>query len=220
MGKMDFTSVYEEFWEMLKKRFEEQKNLGDMYKIEEDTIRYFFFTAVVKKGGYEPSDFWLEGHFFAGKNFELDMLIKPAEDSCKESVAIEFKYNRLGNEKSDGTKTENAGKAFRDLNRLAQLGSLAQRRFFVYVMDGRMKDYFSSGKNLWSKSLKVSLPLEEENTAKISAKDVQELNGKCKSFYNSATDKGEFEFKHDFSVECVFSQPCDTDKYLCIYELA
>lgn len=128
MSKSDFSEIFENFSELLKERFSEQKKLGKTeYRVEEDTIRYFFFYAVTTSGYYKATDFWLEGHFYDDKNTELDTFIKPKDE--KESVAIEFKYNRLHNEKSDGAKTDNAGNIFRDLNSLHILAKRLRENF-------------------------------------------------------------------------------------------
>jgi len=222
MESIDFTGVYETFADALTKRFAEQKKRGGDFRVAEDTIRYFFFDAAVQKGGLKASDFWLEGHFFgkeeSRKNLELDALILP-EDG-RNPVAIEFKYDRLGENTDSGAETSSAGAIYRDLNRLASLSSPAKERLFVYVAEARMKNYFSGGNTQWGKSVET-LPLEGGTTAVISAKAVRELNGKdgCGTFYNGATDDGRFAFEQDISVTRLFSQECGENEFLYIFKV-
>ena len=216
MSKSDFSDIFEKFAELLEERFSEQEKFGDdEYRCEEDTIRYFFFSAATSTGYYEAGDFWLEGHFYDDKNTELDTFIKPKDE--KESVAIEFKYNRLHNEKSDGAKTDNAGNIFRDLNRLEHLGKKAQRKLFVYVANDVMKEYFSAGNSLWSKSA-GNLPLKKDDVLRITKDCIRELKNKkgCKTFFRKA--EGE-KFDRDFTVTCVFEKQIGEKEFLYIYEI-
>lgn len=222
MESIDFTEVYKTFAAALTKRFAEQKKRGGDFRVAEDTIRYFFFDAAVQKGGLTAGDFWLEGHFFgkeeSRKNLELDALILP-EDGRK-PVAIEFKYDRLGENTDSEAKTRNAGKIYKDLNRLVSLSSPAKERLFVYVAEARMKNYFSGGNTLWGKSV-ATLPLECGMTAVISAQAVRELKDKdgCDTFYKGATDDSRFAFERDISVTRVFSRECGENEFLYIFKV-
>lgn len=216
MRSFDFSEIFENFSELLKERFSEQKKLGKTeYRVEEDTIRYFFFYAVTTSDYYKATDFWLEGHFYDNKNAELDTFINPKNE--EKSIAIEFKYNRLNNEKSDGAKTDNAGNIFRDLNRLAHLGKKAQRKLFVYVANNVMKDYFSNEQSLWCKTL-GTIPLEKDKSLNISHKSMNSLKNKsgCRTFFKNAEGDS---FDRDFTVSCVFEKQIGEKEFLYIYEI-
>lgn len=107
----------------------------------EDSVRYTFFAAMLKEG-INPSDVVLEYPHPNLNRKKIDTWIAPQNGD--EGLAIEFKYNRAGNDNQQRTK--HAGKALHDLHRMSQI-PLGMSRLFIYLTDSEMASYFSNPQN-------------------------------------------------------------------------
>ena len=107
----------------------------------EDSVRFTFFAAMLKEG-INPSDVVLEYPHPNLNRKKIDTWI--AQKSGDEGLAIEFKYNRSGNDNQQRTK--HAGKALHDLHRMSQIPQ-GMDRLLIYLTDCEMADYFSNPKN-------------------------------------------------------------------------
>lgn len=124
--------------------------LGKREKImTEDNIRYYWFTAMYQKDD-ELNHYTLEEPYDKTilPKKELDLLYADG----KEQWAMEMKFHRYSLD-SAFAHTDAAGAILNDLNRLQYApirkegGSI--RRFFLYVTDDEMDEYFRVEKNIW-----------------------------------------------------------------------
>ena len=107
----------------------------------EDSVRFTFFAAMLKEG-INPSDVVLEyPHPNLTRKTIDTWIVQKGGDT---GLAIEFKYNRAGNDNQQRTK--HAGKALHDLHRMSQI-PLGMHRLFIYLTDAEMARYFSNPNN-------------------------------------------------------------------------
>jgi hypothetical protein len=107
----------------------------------EDSVRFTFFAAMLKEG-INPSDVILEYPHPNLNRKKIDTWIAPKRGD--KGLAIEFKYNRAGNDNQQRTK--HAGKALHDLHRMSQI-PLGMHRLLIYLTDAEMAGYFSNIEN-------------------------------------------------------------------------
>ena len=182
-----FTTIFNKFSNLLFERLKSGKYT------EEDTIRYLFFYSCTQNG-IAPNDFTLEKHVFPDEpKAELDTFIE--ENNERPSVAVEFKYDRNPENKSNNARTVQAGEIVKDLRRLTQI-SKADRKLFVYVTDDEMRNYFENQTD-WRASLSDFFNLGEGEEKQIKVSETAPA-----SFKNKA---GEFSsciaknlFSHSF----------------------
>lgn len=94
------------------------------------------------KEGINPSDVILEYPHPNLNRKKDDIWI--AQKRGDKGLAIELKYNRVGN--ANQQRTVHAGKALHDLHRMSHI-PLGMHRLFIYLTDAEMAGYFSNVEN-------------------------------------------------------------------------
>ena len=125
-----------------------------------------------------------------------------------EDVVIEFKYHKKV-DRSTTCKTTNMGEVFRDLNRLSILEN--KEKYFIYVFDQEMKDYYDS------QPFDI-LKIGKNNTATIPASMSDYIKDEHGEFYKNAFSSFSDMFQ-DFSgfsytVDVLYSSRIITYKKL------
>lgn len=112
----------------------------------EDSIRYTFYAAASLHAGVRPIDVILEYPHPTIAGAEIDTMI--AANAERESMAVEFKYDRANPGGSNQNRTQRAAAIFLDVFRLAKVpAGLAARRYMVYVTDSEMAAYLRNPAN-------------------------------------------------------------------------
>lgn len=112
----------------------------------EDSIRYTYFHALLSSRFCQHTDIVLEHPHPTLERQMIDILI--AARSTSPSIAIEFKYDRAIPSDQNLNMTNRAGAVFSDLFKLAHIPSeTAQLKYFFYVTDGHMANYFQNERN-------------------------------------------------------------------------
>ena len=111
----------------------------------EDSVRYTFFAALLESGELQPENMILEFPHPHIARAQIDTWI-PSHN--KETLAIEFKYDRQIPSKKNMPRTQKAGAIFNDLRRLTMLAARGDTRcLIVYLTDKEMAVYLSNPEN-------------------------------------------------------------------------
>lgn len=161
---MNIHHIFEKFCSQINKR------KGFM---SEDNIRYYWFASMLDQDK-ELNHYTLEEPYIDLPRKELDLLY----DGDNEIWCFEMKFHRHDT-KSTFAHTMSAGEIFDDLQRLKYFRSASNkrvRRFFLYVSDSEMNEYFvgkNSSSNTYRKEIKkifegksTCISLRKENVPK------------------------------------------------------
>lgn len=111
----------------------------------EDSVRYTFFHALLLGNYCHHTEITLELPH-PNLDGEIDTFIAASND--RQSVALEFKYDREIPSGQSLNSTNRAGVVFDDLFRLAHIPqAIAQVKYFIYVTDSIMASYFQNERN-------------------------------------------------------------------------
>ena len=158
---MSLEEVFSEFSDLMHAR------LSALVHTTEDSVRYTFFVALLRRGGVSPHDLILEFPHPAISG-EIDTYIPSLSGR---PTAIEFKYDRNIPSGSNVPKPQKAGKLFADLYRLASLTApLELDRFLVYCTDHIMAEYFRKPSNRYG----ILFDLRRGYTMRIDEKYVED----------------------------------------------
>lgn len=112
----------------------------------EDAVRYTFFIALLRQTDITHHEIILEYPHPKIKNAKIDTYIE------RKGLVIEFKYHRKIPSRRNAPRTARAGDLFNDIYRLTQfpidLNNSKFTRWFVYLTDSEMADYFKRNNNL------------------------------------------------------------------------
>jgi hypothetical protein len=141
MSNSPYPAAFAAFANLLEERFAK-----GIYTTE-DSIRYLFFSSLLTHGGLTPNEIILEYPHpsFAGK--AVDTYVLPADG--REGLVAEFKYDRRIPSAKRKPRSQQAGKVFADIGRLARFDIPDEtiRRYLIYVTDGEMQRYFRNTHN-------------------------------------------------------------------------
>lgn len=130
--------VFDKFLSLLNERYS-----SGVYT-SEDSIRYTFFYSLMIMDSYLHTDIILESPHPTIQRAKLDTYIYSR--GKRPSLAIEFKYDR--SRKDNQTRTENAGKLFKDIFRLARMPNIEnEKHYLIYITDNEMAKYFRNTRN-------------------------------------------------------------------------
>ncbi|KUK70244.1 MAG: Uncharacterized protein XD88_0773 [Methanocalculus sp. 52_23] len=182
-----YSAAFATFADYLKERF-----IKGIHTTE-DSIRYLFFSSLLTHGGLTPNEIIIEYPHpsFAGK--AVDTYVLPAIG--REGMVAEFKYDRRIPSAKRKPRSQQAGKIFADIGRLARFDvpDVKIRRYLIYVTDGEMQRYFRNTHN----GLEWFLDAEIGREVPL---DPDQLNGLSVTFRRNA---GEIDAKT--SITLVYS---------------
>ena len=140
MQTMQTAQVLEHFSAMLRARF-----TAGVFTTE-DSVRYTFYSAASLYGGIRHTEVVLEFPHPVIEDARIDTIIMGAAE--RDSIAIEFKYDRGNPGGSNQNRTRRAASALVDIFRLAKIPTeIAAQRYFIYVTDSEMAAYFKNPAN-------------------------------------------------------------------------
>jgi len=131
--------LLKEFSTLLKER------LGKTYTTE-DSVRYTFFTALLKRTNIAPHEIILEYPHPNIPGAKVDTYIPSS--SGRKGLVLEFKYNRQIPCGRKAPKSKRAGELFNDIYRLTQFHvDPNSTLLFVYLTDSEMAKYLKNDLN-------------------------------------------------------------------------
>lgn len=175
---MDIREVWVEFSSMLEKR------LNNDLHTSEDSVRYTFFCALVRKGNVEPYELVLERSHPAITRAEIDLYAPPAPS--RRGFNAEFKYSRQTPSKGNQPRTHVAGAQIPSEPNVVQ--------YFIYLTDREMATYFNNESN----GLVDFFNLKLGETKHF---DGAFLEGFVRTFLNAAGDIVPFDVKGVYAAE-------------------
>lgn len=126
--------VLNEFSSLLKKRL-----LSNAYTTK-DSVRYTFFTALLKKTNISPHEVILEYPHPRISMAEIDTYIPSTSERA--GLVVEFKYDRRIPSGKNTPMPQKAGKLFNDIYRLAQFDTDPNATLWlIYFTDDEMANY-------------------------------------------------------------------------------
>lgn len=141
MSDSPYPAAFAAFASLLEERFAK-----GIYT-HEDSIRYLFFSSLLTHAGLTPNEIALEYPHPSFAKKAVDTYVLPADG--REGLVAEFKYDRRIPGAKSKPRSQQAGKIFGDIGRLARFGVCDKtiRRYLIYITDGEMQRYFQNVQN-------------------------------------------------------------------------
>ena len=193
---MVMNNVFSEFSALMHTRLS-----APIHNTTEDSIRYTFFAALLKRANVQPHEIALEYPHPAVAGKIVDTYI-PSLDG--KPVVIEFKYDRNIPSGRAGRKTHNAGALFADIYRLYKFEASESDRLLVYCTDQIMAKYFRKPANDYS----VFFDLVQGQTMSIDDKFMSTKPDTVKKRIGGAMN---------VVLECLWTDNLPQEHYLRIY---
>lgn len=131
--------VLEEFSTLLGER------LSKTYTTE-DSVRYTFFVALLKRTNIAPHEIILEYPHPKIPGAEVDTYIPSSSE--RKGLVLEYKYDRQIPSGRNAPRPQKAGKLFNDIYRLTQFHADPNPTlWFVYLTDSEMASYLRNERN-------------------------------------------------------------------------
>ncbi len=141
MSDNPYPAAFAAFASLLEERFAQ-----GIYTTE-DCIRYLFFSSLLTHAGITPNEIVLEYPHPSFAKKVVDAYVLPADG--REGMVAEFKYDRRIPSAKRKPRSQQAGKVFADIGRLASFSIRNEtiRRYLIYITDGEMQRYFRNARN-------------------------------------------------------------------------
>jgi len=200
MNDLIIDEIFQQFAKLIEERFYKK-----VYTTE-DSIRYTLFYCLTRSGGIHPSDIILEYPHPRIPRAKIDTYISPKNEYSE--LVFEFKFDRGIPSGNTSPRTQQAGKIFADIFRLAlfELNDNVQR-YFVYVTDNEMATYFQNLSN----QLNDFFNLTFGNILKIDKQYIEKLpNTFTESLGNNVID---------CEIVCRLNKELESKFWVRIYEI-
>lgn len=112
----------------------------------EDSVRYTFFAALLRKTNIAPHEVILEYPHPKIPRAKVDTYIPSTPE--RKGLILEFKYDRQIPSKKNLPRPKKAGNLFKDIRRLIQFDvDSNSTRWLIYLTDNEMTSYFRNKRN-------------------------------------------------------------------------